>query len=391
MNPYLAMGTPVTGGGKPSVPAGLRYVHPETREPANLPAFGGLARSGSRRLSSDPVFNREGEINASSVSEALTQIKYVLDSLHDGSLSAVPEFSATASNDPQFAMSAEEKTALVMEALQDHRGEGFEMLGQTLVNPVKEVLDYEGFARRCLPLRNVRQGETVRYDKDVFTTAFTVGEDAQTPEIRVGGKYIFAVPKRVSQFVTISLEDIYQAGYDILARTQDRARQAVEKEEDEIFRAQIDEASTAVNDVTYFATLNLAALEAIRKQIEQNRIPADKLLINRDEVSDLTTVLSAEVDPITQRELVMGGFIGMILNMAIITSAGRNTFEVIRPGEVYALTAPEFLGGFPVWVELFSEPTTGMNEGKPVRGWFWWELISMLIINAAGVAKGVKV
>lgn len=390
MNPYLAMSVQAAGG-KPSAPEGLAYVHPQTREPANAPAFGGLTRAGTRRFSEDPVFDRQGQINASSVADALTQIKYVLDGLHDGSISAVPEFSATASRSDAFQMTAEEKTGLVMEALQDPRGEGFEMLGQQLINPVKEVLDYEGFARRCLPIRNVRQGETVRYDKDVYTTAFATGEDSQTPEIRVGGKYIFPQPRRISEFVTIGLEDIYQAGYDILARTQDRSRQAIEHQEDEMFRAQMIEAADSVNDVTYFASLNLAALEAIRRQVEQNRIPADKLLVNRDQISDLVTVLSGEVDPITQRELVMGGFVGMVLNMAIITSAGRGTFEVIRSGEVFCLTSPEFLGGFPIWVELFSEPVTGMHQGKPTRGWFWWELIAMTIINAAGVARGEKV
>ena len=46
------------------------------------------------------------------------------------------------------------------------------------------------------------------------------------------------------------------------------------------------------------------------------------------EISDMVTVFSTEVDPVTLRELIMGGFVGMVLNMSVITSAGRNTFEV---------------------------------------------------------------
>lgn len=287
-----------------------------------------------------------------------------------------------------FDLSAQEKDSILLEAYNDP--EGFAIMGQQLINPVREVLDYEGFARRCLPIRLVRQGETVRYDKDPLVVAYTPGRDAMTPESRVRGRYVFPPPFEITHFATIELRDIFQAGFDILARIQDRSRQAVEKKEDDVFRGFLDVAARSANDTTFFATLNLAAIEAIRFQVERNRIPADKLLINRQEVSDLVTVLSSEVDPVTQRELVMGGYVGMVANMAIITSAGRNTFEVIQPGEVFCVTAPEYLGGMPVWVELFSEPVNQYNEGKSVRGWYWYMLLSMTILNNRGVSRGEK-
>ena len=287
-----------------------------------------------------------------------------------------------------FDVSAQEKDAILLEAYNDP--DGFAIMGQQLINPVREVLDYEGFARRCLPIRLVRQGETVRYDKDPLVVAYTPGRDAMTPESRVRGRYVFPPPFEITHFATIELRDIFQAGFDILARIQDRSRQAIEKKEDDVFRGFLDVAARSANDTTFFATLNLAAIEAIRFQVERNRIPADKLLINRQEVSDLVTVLSTEVDPVTQRELVMGGYVGMVANMAIITSAGRNTFEVIQPGEVFCVTAPEYLGGMPVWVELFSEPVNQYNEGKSVRGWYWYMLLSMTILNNRGVSRGEK-
>ena len=389
MNPYDPRHQASLVGQKPTAPKGLTYIDPRTGGPANVPAFGGIARSGSRRLSADPVFDARGELNAYDHADAIRQIGHILDSMKTGELQGSPVFDKTASAGG-VQLTAQERDQLIIEAVSDPHGEGFAVLGQQLVNPVKEVLDYEGFSRRCLPIRLVRQGEVVRYDKDVFTVAFNVGRDAQTPEVRVGGHYIWPTPRDVSTLVTIELRDVYQAGYDILARIQDRSRQAIEKSEDDIFIGQLDRAATLANDVTFFTTANLATLEAIRRQVEKNRIPADKLLVNRDEVTDFITVLSTEVDPITQRELVMGGFVGMCLNMSILTSAGRNTFEVVQPGNIYCVTAPEFLGGFPIWVELFSEPVNQFHDGKPVRGWFWYELISMIIINAAGVAKGVK-
>jgi hypothetical protein len=29
--------------------------------------------------------------------------------------------------------------------------------------------------------------------------------------------------------------------------------------------------------------------------------------------------------------------------------------------------------------------------GRAAQGWFWYELLSMIVVNPAGVAKGIKV
>jgi len=96
------------------------------------------------------------------------------------------------------------------------------------------------------------------------------------------------------------------------------------------------------------------------------------------------------VDPVTTRELVMAGYIGSILNALIITTAGTNTYEILQPGEVLACTVPEYLGGMPVRVELFSEPVNEFMTGLPRQGWFWYELISQVLANPAGVSYGQK-
>jgi hypothetical protein len=74
----------------------------------------------------------------------------------------------------------------------------------------------------------------------------------------------------------------------------------------------------------------------------------------------------------------------------IITTAGTQTYEILQPGHVVAVTAPEYLGGMPVRVELFSEPVNEFVLGKPRQGWFWYELISQVLVNPAGVSIGTK-
>lgn len=366
----------------------VRVQSPRGDEPWNPPAVSGTTRAGTPKVSAaERMFNDNGELNATSKADALQKIAYIINTVARNEESPRFQLSANKGATQNVGLSDRELIA----SLQDPTGEGFSLVGQELLNPIKEVIDYEGWIRKILAVRPVKQGEVVRYDKDVFVVAWVIGADGQTPESRVGGRFVYPPEFEVTAFPTIELRHIYQAQYDILARTQDRARQAIEFQEDSAGKALLDRAAQTVNTPVAFATLNLAALEAIRYQVERHRLVLDKFLINRQEVSDLVTVLSQEVDPVTQRELIMAGYVGSILNAMIVTSAGTNTFEVVKPGEVYGVTTPEYLGGMPVRVELFSEPVTQFLEGKAVRGWFWYELISQVVINPKGVSKGVKV
>jgi hypothetical protein len=152
----------------------------------------------------------------------------------------------------------------------------------------------------------------------------------------------------------------------------------------------LEKAATTVNKVIGFSALDLSSIEQLRLQVERHRLIADKILINRAELSDIINLIP-QVDPVTQRTLFMLGYVGQIYNMSIIVSAGVNTFEVVLPGEVYVVTLPEYLGGMPIRVELTSQPVNMFWTGRAAQGWFWYSLLSMIVINPAGVAKGIKI
>ncbi len=356
-----------------------------TREPFNPLAFGTPDRSGHRKVSSvDRVFDERGELNAGSKKEALELIKGVLDQVDDGTFDVTREASYGGS------ISEEEGDAMLREALADPNGEGFHQVGQALLNPIKEIIDYEGIARKVLAVRTVKAGEVVRYDKDVFVVAHVIAEDGQTPQSVVQGRYVYPPEFEVSAYTSLELKDIYRAQFDIVQRAQDKSRQAIEFQEDLAMANMLWAGATVTNTMSYFAALNLGAFEALRYQIEQHRLTCDKFIINRQEVSDMINVLSAQVDPVTLREMIMAGYLGTILNAMVLTTAGTNRYEILAPGRVLAVAAPEFLGGMPIRVELISEPTSEAVEGRPRKGWYWWEMISQVLINTWGVAAGQK-
>jgi hypothetical protein len=343
-------------------------------------------RSGTlQRSASEKMFNNQGEMNASDTKEVLTKIKHLLDGQSSGMYDVEHRTASYAGE----GVGAQEQEAILREAFSDPSSEGFKQVGQGLLNPIKEVIDYEGLARKVFAPRTVKAGEVVRYDKDAFVRAWVIAEDGQTPQSVVEGRYVYPPEFEVTAYPSIEIKDKYRAQYDILARVQDRARMAIEYQEDLALMNLLQAGAPQVNTTTLFATLNLAALESIRYQIERHRLICDKFLIHRQELSDLINNLNnLQVDPVTRRELVMAGFIGTILNAMIITTAGTNTYEILNPGEVVAVTTPEYLGGMPIRVELFSEPVNEFMEGRPRQGWFWYELISQVLINPAGVALG---
>lgn len=358
----------------------------KTGEPFNPLNFGKPGRSGKRaQASSERLWDKDGNVNANSSRDVLDKIKGLLDGMADGTYDVLNK---TASMDD-----AQSETIL-RQAFSDPTTEGFKQVGQALLNPIKEVIDYEGVMRKVWAPRSVKQGEVIRYDKDVFVVAHVIAEDGMTPQSVVEGKYVYPPEFEISAYPSIELKDQYRAQYDILARAQDRARQGIEYREDIASINLLRAGGNIKNNTTFSAAMNLATIEAIRYQIERHRLICDKLIINRQEVSDMiNTMTPLVVDPVTRRELMMAGFLGTILNTMIITTAGTNpyNYEILAPGEAIAVTAPEYLGGLAVRVELMSEPVTEFHEGRPRRGWYWWEMMALALINPAGVALWHKI
>lgn len=366
-NPYLK-----------KLAAKAKVVDRKTGEEFNPLNFGSIQRSGKRALSASKLFDKDGQLNASNKTEAFDKISALINGTADGTYDVMR----------QASYEGPDAEPILREAFSDPTSEGFRLVGQGLLNPIKEVIDYEGLARKIWAPRTVKAGEVVRYDKDPFVTGWVIAEDGQTPQSVVEGRYVYPPEFEVTTYPSLEIKDKFRAQFDILARAQDRARQAIEYQEDLAAINILQAGGARVNPVTAFAALNLAALEGMRYQIERHRLVCDKFIIHRHEVSDIVNILGPAADPVTQRETLMAGYLGSVLNAMIVTTAGTNTYEILPIGRVVAVTAPEYLGGMPIRVELFSEPVNEFMEGRPRQGWFFYELLGMTLINPAGVAIG---
>lgn len=355
----------------------------------NPPSFSGhrdtiQAALGKTR---DRMFTAGGELNAYDKKDALTQIAHLLQTVTkkaDGSLYREAS-----------SMNADDRRKVLAAALKDPSQEGFAIVGQELLLPIKDIIDYEGWVRKIFRVRPLAQGELFRVAKDVRATAWTIGQDGQGIESRLTGKYVTPSEFKIASFPTVDIQDIYQMNFDVLDRAQDTARQEIELEEDKRGLSLLDRASTTVNAETVFTTLGPSALEDIRLQVERHRLQVDKFLINRRELSDLIKTAvglngAQTVDPVTQRELILAGYVGNILNCQIITAAGTGVQEVVPAGTVFACTSSEYMGEMGVRVELFSEPFNKYSQREMVKGWAFGEIVGFVLPNSRAVAKGRK-
>lgn len=202
-------------------------------------------------------------------------------------------------------------------------------------------------------------------------------EDRQTSKI--------AVTVRVSTHVSCFEEDNLPNGV-LLERILDRSWRDIVLDEDNRCVALFDEHAGKNGVISYKDAVTVSALEDLRYAVEKYDIVADKFLINRKQLSDLVKNCSGHVDPTTDRELIMRGIIGFILNSMIIVTAGNLVDGAVKPDELYVVTGSKELGVFTEWEKL----SCSIEMVDDRIDWVWKEVISMEILCSKGIANMVK-
>jgi hypothetical protein len=333
------------------------------------------------------MFDKSGQINAVDRKDAMVQISHLLNEVTKKNAGNLQMRKAT----DESKITKEARRDILAAALSGSTdSEGFRVVGQELALPIKAILDYEGFARKIYRVRKLAQAELFRIPLDIRSTAWVIGQDGQTPESRIKTKWITPSEFKITSFPSVDIMDIYHYNFDVLDRAQDTARQEIELAEDKAGLALIDRASTVENDAVLFGTLGVSAFEDIRYQVERHRLIVENFMINRQELSDIVKTMSTQVDMVTERELLLAGYIGTFMNAQILTAAGTGVEEVVPAGTVYAVTGADYMGEMGVRVELFSESYNKYAMQETVKGFAFCEILGFGIPNSRACAKGTK-
>jgi hypothetical protein len=330
------------------------------------------------------TYGNQGQVNASSVQDALSNIvKYasILDELQPSNTGMAQQ--------PSF--SDQQRDELVKRALMTQ--EGKIALGQAMANPIRRNLDYQGVGRRVLVIDPLPQGALPVYDRDIDVAATVVSAQGSAPESRVFGDRVTVPEFEVISNPTVRIAEVRRRRFNVIDRAQQKARQEIQAQEDANIFASLDFAADATlggeNTAQDIADAGLLKrdLSEIKVQVDRWDLVTTKFLMNIIEFNDILNWSHSgsavgEVDPVTMREILQTGLYAHIWGADIIVS------KIVPPGSVFGTADPEFVGVMPVRQDIEVLPA---DEPKQLKlGWVISEIIGIAIVNPRGCGVGRK-
>ena len=345
------------------------------------------------------IFNNHGELNASSVQDALSQIvKYA---------SVIEELQPSNSLQAQATtLSDDQRDDMIKQALMTQ--EGKIALGQAMATPIRRNLDYQGVGRKALVVDPLPQGALPVYDRDIDVAAVVVSSNGTAPESRVFGDRVTVPEFEIVSNPTVRIAEVKRRRFNVVDRAQQKARQEIQAQEDANVFAALDFAGDASKggenaklsgatgldgQAQYSASgqagagLSKSGMLNLKRNIDRWDLVTAKYFMNINEFTDILnwesagTTGASQVDPVTQRELLQTGLYGHIFGADIIVS------KVVPQGQLFACADPEFVGVMPVRQDIEVLPA---DEPKQLKlGWVVSEIIGIGIVNPRGVATGV--
>lgn len=169
------------------------------------------------------------------------------------------------------AMTAEHKEYLIAKALESPQGR--EALAQVMANPIRTSLDYQGIARKLFVVDPLPQGALPIYDKDVDARAFIISKRGAVPDQIIEGDRLQIPTFEIASYPQVRFSQVKERRFNIIDRSQQRARADIMAVEDETAFQLIEAAcgvAGSVNPVTTATSLNRQALKDAFKEVEKH-------------------------------------------------------------------------------------------------------------------------
>ena len=329
------------------------------------------------------LFNQQGEMNASSLKDALQTIAKYASIIEDNtpsnfSLSGTP------------GLTDSKRDELISRAIMTQDGKN--ALAQAMANPIRRNLDYQGIARRALVVDPLPQGALPVYDRDIDVAAVVISSNGTGPESRVFGDRVTVPEFEVYSNPTVRIAEVKRRRFNVIDRAVQKARQEIMAQEDANVFAALDAAAQVENTSQDIADGGMLKRDLVELKVQVDRwdLVTTKFFMNINEFTDILNWASGggagptggEVDPVTQREILQTGLYAHIWGADIMVS------KIVPAGTVYACADPEFVGVMPVRQDIEVLPA---DEPKQLKlGWVVSEIIGLGIVNPRGVSRGNK-
>lgn len=283
---------------------------------------------------------------------------------------------------------------------------GLEKIAAVMLNPIIRDLLHEGRVRQCFAVDKLQQGMDATYDSDVSAKACVVSSDG-VPEVCKIESGRFIVPTGpIGVQAGIKWVEANYRKFDIINRTQERAKSALQSVEDQKGFHLIDFASTQhypeyeTANTGYISLFDLAYAKA---RIEKGRVPAAKLALNPNRAADLVMLRTGAAAgplflPETSEQNIKKGVVGNILGMSVLQVPDGDTITkvingkevisdlpIIKDSNAYILGKPEMVGIFAVRQDITVETQKMVDRWEDVFAIY--EIVGWGIRYAKGMTK----
>lgn len=242
---------------------------------------------------------------------------------------------------------------------------GLQKIAAVMLNPIIRDLLHEGRGRQCLAIDKLQQGMDATYDSDVSAKACVCSADG-VPQLSVIESGRFIVPTfPIGVQASIKWVESNYRKFDMINRTQERAKSALQSVEDKRIFDLISFASTQhypAQDTTDTGRVSLLDLAIAKATLEKGRVPAAKMVMTPVRAVDVELLYNGTSYgplflPQTSEANVNKGLGKNILGMDIVTVPdgdtvtrvinGKEVIEdlpIITDNEIFVLGRPEMVG-----------------------------------------------
>jgi len=335
---------------------------------------------------SNPLFNKTGEINASSTKDLLAQIGAAMNAATSVVAQPTPQ---------EIETRRQERRQVLAEAMSDQTGRSIQVLGEALAAEIWETTNREGFSRRILQYREIGQGENNEiYLKDRNVMGFLATSPSQVMASEIRQRRLLPPEFHVNGYILIDTVELARTSSDLLEEKYEEGLEAIMVQEDRIMKLMFDQAAPLTNTLQNFGTFTPSVFARIINQVSRWGIPATSCLFASNLWQDIIANgdFAGVLDPVTKWELLQEGYLGTMYGVTIYTDNFRQPIlKVLENGEIYVVGAPINLGVLSLRGAMTAEPINRFAEGEAKKGWFLDEIISLVVGNSKAVAKGLKI
>ncbi|MFH7835028.1 MAG: HK97-fold major capsid protein [Candidatus Aenigmatarchaeota archaeon] len=283
---------------------------------------------------------------------------------------------------------------------------GLQRIAAQMLSPLKRDLLFEGRMRQVFQTYKLSQGEEAYFDADVDVPAAGISVEGLPVELEVKSDRILIMTSPISVKTVIRWNESNYRKFDILNRTQERAKASIQFQEDVRGYKLLKFASSLTNqgkvrslEGTTAESLNPSIIPETSGKLSQETLVtaittlrskllvASKILLNPLRVKDLmlfNTTISGTggagiFAPNFQEQLLKAGKVGSIWGCEVIDNV------VVPANEVYVLAPADYLGVIAVRTDVSIETLRDPNQMGDVFA--IWEDVGFAVRYAKGIVR----